>query len=139
MVTGAHILIVDDSGKIHAPLCELLWKRGYRVTMVVDGSGMRRCVDSDAPELVILDLVLMRDGGLGLCRGLRARFGIPVIMLTVPDDECARIAGLEAGATDCLSRPFNPAELLARIGAVLRRTRKRPDDVHPTHARKVPA
>ncbi len=129
MGTVAHIVIVGDSGTLGTPLCEVLCRRGYRARMVADSSGMWRCVDSDAPDVIVLDLTSMPDGGLGLCRDVAARSGIPVIMLTAADDECARITALESGAADCLSRQFNPDELLARVGAVLRRTRVRWEDV----------
>ena len=85
---------------------------------------MRAALESGRPDIVVLDLMLPGDDGLALCRDLRARSEIPIIMLTARGEETDRIVGLEMGADDYLAKPFNPRELLARIKSVLRRARE---------------
>ena len=94
---------------------------------------MRRALESSRPDLVVLDVMLPGEDGLSLCRELRARSRLPVIMLTARGDELDRIIGLEMGADDYLAKPFNPRELLARINSVLRRTRALPAEQGPAH------
>jgi len=119
----AHILVVDDDREIRDLLAQFLTKHGYRVTTAQDGKDMRRALADWRINLIVLDLMLPGEDGLSLCRSLRAQSQIPVVMLTVMGDETDRIVGLEMGADDYLAKPFNPRELLARIKAVLRRTR----------------
>jgi len=126
-----HILIVDDDAETRSLLREYLQKHGYRVSAAADGKGLRAALDSAPPDLVVLDLMLPGDDGLALCRDLRARSNLPVIMLTARGEETDRIVGLEMGADDYLAKPFNPRELLARIKSVLRRARSLPGNLEP--------
>ncbi len=137
MTTQDHILIVDDDAEIRSLLREYLQKNGYRVTAVGDGKGMWAALKQAQPDIIVLDLMLPGDDGLTLCRNLRARSGIPVIMLTARGEETDRIVGLEMGADDYLAKPFNPRELLARVKSVLRRARALPENLHPDDARTI--
>jgi two-component system OmpR family response regulator len=121
-----HILIVDDDLEIRTLLRDYLHKHGYRATAVADGRAMRDQLERGRVDLIILDIMLPGEDGLSLCRDLRARRDIPVIMLTALGDTTERIVGLEMGADDYLAKPFDPRELLARIKVVLRRTRSLP-------------
>ena len=123
-----HLLIVDDDAEIRSLLRDYLERNGYRVTTVADGRSMRAALERGRFDLVILDLMLPGEDGLTLCRDLRTRSNLPVIMLTARGDETDRIVGLEMGADDYLPKPFNPRELLARIKAVLRRVHTLPAD-----------
>ncbi len=126
MQTQGHILVVDDDAEIRSLVAEYLGSQGYRVSTARDGVQMRSAIKADSPDLVVLDLMLPGEDGLSLCRDLRARSSLPVIMLTARRDEIDRIIGIEMGADDYLGKPFNPRELLARIKSVLRRTRALP-------------
>jgi two-component system OmpR family response regulator len=121
--------VVDDDTEIRNLLHEYLQKQGYRVTAVADGKGLRSSVAVSHPDLVILDLMLPGEDGLTLCRELRAKSEIPIIMLTARGDETDRIVGLELGADDYVAKPFSPRELLARIKSVLRRARALPENL----------
>lgn len=134
MAAQDHILVVDDDAEIRELLRDYLQKQGYRVTTVADGGGARVAMDTARPDLVILDLMLPGEDGLSICRDLRARSDVPVIMLTARGDETDRIVGLEVGADDYLPKPFNPRELLARIKSVLRRARALPENLKPEAA-----
>ncbi len=121
-----HILIVEDE----APLVELLRynleRAGYRVSAAGDGEAAMRAIDEDRPDLVLLDWMLPLMSGIEVCRQLRRAPGtanIPIILLTARGEEHDRVRGLDAGADDYVSKPFSPAELIARIRAVLRRIR----------------
>ena len=129
MNTPDHILVVDDDTEIRSLLRDYLQQQGYRVTAVADGRGLRAAVDTSRPDLIILDLMLPGEDGLTLCRELRARSEVPVIMLTARGEETDRIVGLELGADDYVAKPFSPRELLARIKSVLRRARSLPDNL----------
>ncbi|MBN8533067.1 MAG: response regulator transcription factor [Rhizobiales bacterium] len=118
----ASILVVDDDSDIRTLLAAFLEANGFAVMKARDGDEMQRCLDQRRPDLCILDLMLPGRDGLDLCRQLRQRSAMPVIMLTARTEETDRIVGLELGADDYVTKPFNPRELLARIRAVLRRT-----------------
>ena len=135
MTTQDHVLVVDDDSEIRSLLREYLQKSGYRVTAVADGKGMWAALEEAQPDIVVLDLMLPGDDGLVLCRNLRARSGMPIIMLTARGEETDRIVGLEMGADDYLAKPFNPRELLARIKSILRRARALPENLQPDDAR----
>ena len=137
MTTSDHVLVVDDDAEIRGLLGEYLQKNGYRVTAVGDGEGMRAALEAGRVDIVVLDLMLPGDDGLTLCRNLRARSEVPVVMLTARGEETDRIVGLEMGADDYLAKPFSPRELLARIKSVLRRTRSLPENLQPEAARKI--
>src|SRR5262247_4102035 len=117
------LLVVDDDREIRDLLGKFLSKHGFRVLTAGDGKEMRKALADARVDLVVLDLMLPGEDGLALCRELRARSELPVIMLTAMGEEIDRIIGLEIGADDYLPKPFNPRELLARIRAVLRRRR----------------
>jgi two-component system, OmpR family, response regulator len=119
----AHILVVDDDAQIRLLAAKLLREHGHRVSTARDGREMWSVLDDADIDLVILDIMLPGGNGFELCREIRARSALPVIMLTALGADTDRIVGLEIGADDYLVKPFNPRELLARINAVLRRTR----------------
>ncbi len=137
MPISDHILVVDDDAEIRSLLREYLQKNGYRVTAVAEGKGMWAALDAGRVDIVVLDLMLPGDDGLTLCRNLRARSEVPVIMLTARGEETDRIVGLEMGADDYLAKPFNPRELLARVKSILRRSRALPDNLRPETARAI--
>lgn len=118
-----HILVVDDDLEIRVLLKDYLEKNGFRVTAVGDGKTMWRTLEQSRVNLVILDIMMPGDDGLILCRNLRARSQIPIIMLTARGEATDRIVGLEIGADDYLPKPFNPRELLARIRVAFRRAK----------------
>lgn len=122
MGSNEHLLIVDDDQEIRELLQEYLHNSGFRVSTAEDGAGMWQVLDTSHIDLVVLDIMLPGDDGLSLCRQLRATSSIPVIMLTALGDDTDRIIGLELGADDYVTKPFNPRELLARIKGVLRRS-----------------
>ncbi len=121
-----HLLIVDDDPALRELLGAYLGQHGYRVSALPDGNALREALERDPPDLLILDLMLPGRDGLELCREVRARSSLPVIMLTARGDDTDRIVGLEMGADDYLPKPFNPRELLARVRALLRRARATP-------------
>jgi len=135
MAKQDHILVVDDDAETRSLLREYLQKNGYRVSAAGDGPAMRAAMNVAQPDLVVLDVMLPGEDGLSLCRDLRARGNVPVIMLTARGEETDRIVGLELGADDYVPKPFNPRELLARVKSVLRRTRSLPDNLQPDTAR----
>ncbi|MGZ8915383.1 MAG: response regulator [Methylobacter sp.] len=130
-----NILVVDDDTELRHLLGDYLRKNGYQVTLAADGKDMRKSLDNGKIDLIVLDLMLPGDDGLVLCRNLRVSSNIPVIILTARGDETDRIIGLEMGADDYLSKPFNPRELLARIKSVLRRAQALPDNVSAKEGR----
>jgi two-component system OmpR family response regulator len=134
METSEHILIVDDDAEIRSLLGRYLQKNGLRTTAVGDGRAMWQALAQGAFDLIVLDLMLPGDDGLTLCRDLRAKSDIPVIMLTARGDETDRIVGLEMGADDYLPKPFSARELLARIKVILRRARSLPHNLRPETA-----
>jgi two-component system OmpR family response regulator len=115
------ILVVDDDAELRQLLHEYLGERGYCVVLASDGKQMWEQVETNAIDLVILDLMLPGEDGLTLCRNLRSRSAIPILMLTASGDEMDRIIGLEMGADDYIHKPFIPRELLARVKNILRR------------------
>jgi two-component system OmpR family response regulator len=124
--TQPHILVVDDARDIREPLVRYLKESGYRASAADGAAAARRAMRTSGIDLVILDIMMPGEDGLSLCRSIRETSGIPVIMLTARGEELDRIVGLEVGADDSVSKPFNPRELLARVGAVLRRTNTLP-------------
>jgi DNA-binding response OmpR family regulator len=116
------ILVVDDEPTLREVVVRYLEREGYRALEAGDGDEAEALVSSDAPSLVILDLMLPGTDGLEVCRRIRARSALPVIMLTARGEEADRIVGLELGADDYVTKPFSPRELVARVRTVLRRT-----------------
>jgi two-component system phosphate regulon response regulator PhoB len=124
--TRSHILIVEDESALVEILRYNLEKEGFKVSTATDGEEALVAVDEQKPDLVILDWMLPHLSGLEICRQLRRRpdtRDLPVIMLTARGEESDRVRGLQVGADDYVAKPFSPGELLARVRAVLRRTR----------------
>ena len=122
-----NILVVDDDDKLRDLVIEYLTREGFSVTGARDGNEMDACLESNRVDLIVLDLMLPGEGGLSIARRLRTKIETPILILSARGDEIDRIIGLEVGADDYLSKPFNPRELLARIRAILRRTENHSD------------
>ena len=129
-----HILVVDDHRDIRDLLARYLAKNGLRVSAADGAAAARRTLKTAAVDLVVLDVMMPGEDGLSLCRHLRETTELPVILLTAMAEETDRVVGLEIGADDYLTKPFNPRELLARIKAVLRRTNALPPSREPRRA-----
>lgn len=126
MDSAPHVLVVDDDREIRNLISRFLRKNGFRVDVAADGQEMQKAIADHKIDLVILDRMLPNEDGISLCRSLRRRSRVPIIMLTLLGSELDRIAGLETGADDYVVKPFSPNELLARINAVLRRANELP-------------
>jgi two-component system, OmpR family, phosphate regulon response regulator OmpR len=118
---GNKVLIVDDDLKLQKLLKEYLGGNGFSVWTLPDGSRVLETIRTEAPDIVILDIMLPGKDGLEVLKVIRRDHALPVIMLTAKGEDTDRIVGLELGADDYLPKPFNPRELLARMKAVLRR------------------
>ncbi|NDV28659.1 response regulator [Desulfovibrio sp. JC010] len=118
------VLIVDDDAKLRELLTQYLEGYGYEVDTLPSGEGLVEKVKETSPGIVILDIMMPGKDGLEVLRELRPHSNVPVIMLTAKGEDTDRIVGLELGADDYISKPFNPRELLARIKAVLRRAQE---------------
>lgn len=117
-------LVVDDDHEIRDSLAQYLVRFGMTVTTVADGAAMRRLVGAQSFDIAVLDLMLPDEDGLSLCRWVQQEHHLPVLLLTAQGDPASRVVGLELGADDYLTKPFEPRELVARIHAVLRRIGK---------------
>ncbi|WP_231442892.1 response regulator transcription factor [Brevibacterium zhoupengii] len=115
------ILLVEDEDSFSDPLSYLLGKEGYEVTVADDGLKALAEFDRNGADLVLLDLMLPGVSGTEVCRELRAKSSVPIIMLTAKDSEIDKVVGLELGADDYVTKPYSSRELLARVRAVLRR------------------
>ena len=116
------VIVVDDDARIRDLLRRYLTQEGFEVVLAEDGKTLTRLLTRENIDLIVLDLMLPGEDGLSICRRLRAAKDMtPIIMLTAKVEDVDRIVGLEVGADDYLTKPFNPRELLARIHAVLRR------------------
>lgn len=124
-LSDTKILIVEDDEEIARLVRDLLSREGFRTETAGDSDAMQAVMARFIPDLIILDLMLPGDDGLSICRDLRKRSDLPVLMLTAKSEDIDRVVGLEMGADDYLTKPFNPRELLARVRAILRRTRGR--------------
>jgi two-component system OmpR family response regulator len=122
MAAMPHLLIVDDDPDILSLLTDFFKKHSHEVTVAADGRAMFATLEKHAIDLVILDVMLPREDGFRLCQRLRATSHVPIIMLTAVSDYTDRTVGLELGADDYVTKPFDQRELLARVKAVLRRT-----------------
>ncbi|MBP7997741.1 MAG: response regulator transcription factor [Chloroflexi bacterium] len=120
-MSGEIILVVDDEAPIRELARMYLEQDGYRVIMAVNGQQALDQVRQQTPDLVVLDLMLPGIDGWEVCRRLRAQGHLPILMLTARDDDIDKIVGLEMGADDYLTKPFNPREMVARVRAILRR------------------
>ncbi len=119
---GARILVVDDDTSIRTLLRRLLTTEGYAVDEAADGSTALQKVAALSPDLLLLDIMMPGQDGLDVLAGLRRTSDVPVILLTAKGDEAHRVLGFRFGADDYVVKPFSTAELVGRIGAVLRRT-----------------
>jgi DNA-binding response OmpR family regulator len=120
------ILVVDDDVNVRDVVRRYLEHAGYQVELAGDGEEALRLAEKSEPDLVVLDLMLPGIGGLEVCRWLRQRWPVPVVMLTARGEEDDRIAGLLIGADDYIAKPFSPRELVLRVTSVLRRTHAEP-------------
>lgn len=116
------VLLVDDEANIIELARMYLEQDGYRVVDAADGELALAQIEAEQPDLIVLDLMLPRIDGWEICKRVRARSDVPILMLTARDDDIDKIVGLELGADDYMTKPFNPRELVARIKAILRRT-----------------
>jgi DNA-binding response OmpR family regulator len=116
------VLVVDDEPIVRGVVVRYLEQEGYQTLQAGDGESARSLLERETPSLVVLDLMLPGTDGLALCRWIRSRSELPVIMVTALGEESDRLAGLDVGADDYLTKPFSPRELVARVKAVLRRT-----------------
>jgi DNA-binding response OmpR family regulator len=120
------VLVVDDEPIVREVVVRYLEREGYRTLEAGDGDRARELLERESLDLVVLDVMLPGTDGLALCRWLRSRSDVPVIMLTARGEEADRIVGLELGADDYVTKPFSPRELAARVRTVLRRSAREP-------------
>jgi len=121
------VLVVDDEPIVREVVVRYLEREGYTTLEADDGDRARAILERNAPDLVVLDVMLPGTDGLALCRWIRSRSELPVILLTARGEEADRIVGLELGADDYVTKPFSPRELAARVRTVLRRSIPAPD------------
>ena len=133
-MAGERVLVVDDEPNIVELARMYLEKEGYRVESASNGATALEQIQTREPALIVLDLMLPELDGFEVCRRTRARSDVPIIMLTARDEDVDKIVGLELGADDYLTKPFNPRELVARVKAILRRSERsvRPNE-QPLH------
>ncbi len=133
-MAGERVLVVDDEPNIVELARMYLEKEGYRVESASDGATALEQIQTHEPALIVLDLMLPEVDGFEVCRQTRAKSDVPIIMLTARDEDVDKIVGLELGADDYLTKPFNPRELVARVKAILRRSERssRPSE-QPLH------
>ncbi len=115
------VLVVEDESSIASFVAAYLKNAGYNVRTTASGNDALRLVDSEKPSLVVLDLMLPDIDGVEVCKRIRQQGDLPVLMLTARDEDVDKIIGLEVGADDYMTKPFNPRELVARVRAILRR------------------
>ena len=118
----AHILIVDDDDQIGRPLAEYLRQHGFRTSVATDEKSMDGVLATGRVDLMVLDIMLPGTDGLSICRRLQETSRVPTIFLTARTEQADLIVGLEMGADDYVTKPFNPRELVARVKSVLRRS-----------------
>ncbi|MBW4574110.1 MAG: response regulator [Aphanothece sp. CMT-3BRIN-NPC111] len=116
-----HVLLVDDEDALRDSLTYSLVKEGYQVTTAADGHTALKMFHKQVPDIIILDWMLPEIDGMEICWRIRAFSEVPILMLTAKDQDIDKVWGLEAGADDYITKPFNTRELLARIKSVLRR------------------
>src|SRR5206468_13079297 len=130
---AARILVVEDEVPLADTIKYNLEREGYAVTLASDGLQALERFRAEGPKLVILDLMLPEMSGLDVCRAIRAESDVPIIMVTAKDSEADKVAGLELGADDYVTKPFSIRELVSRVRAHLRRARMLPNgDAHET-------
>jgi DNA-binding response OmpR family regulator len=116
------VLLIDDDARLFDLLSSYLGQNGCDITHAADGPRALKMLEAGAYDAVLLDVMMPGMDGLEVCKRIRARSSVPILMLTAKGDETDRVVGLELGADDYIPKPFNPRELLARLRAVLRRT-----------------
>jgi two-component system OmpR family response regulator len=131
------LLVIDDDREIRDLVSRLLTRHGYEVVTGRDGKEMDAALERSRFDLLVLDVMLPGRSGLELCRDLRARSAIPILMLTAMGDETDRVVGLEIGADDYIAKPFGPRELLARVRAMLRRSKLSAAVAQPRNAKQL--
>ena len=128
---GNKILVVDDDPNVVELVRLYLERDGHEVLIANDGVSGLELAREELPDLIVLDLMMPRMDGMEVCRTLRQESSVPVVMLTAMVEEDDRLAGLDLGADDYITKPFSPRELAARVRAVLRRTARDRDDAGP--------
>ncbi len=128
---SGRILVVEDEESISQPFAEALRRANFEAVVTATAAGALELADSEQPDLVMLDLILPDGDGRDVCRELRRRSDVPIMMLTARGTEMDKIVGLELGADDYVVKPFSAAEVISRIRAVLRRSRPRETDAQP--------
>jgi DNA-binding response OmpR family regulator len=137
-IDPARLIVVDDEPDIRAMVADYLGKDGYAVCRCASGVELDAVLQSGPADLVVLDVSMPGEDGISIARRIRATGPTPIIMLTALDDVIDRVVGLEVGADDYLTKPFDLRELRARIRAVLRRTAAAPDAAAPADENLVP-
>ncbi len=137
MAESVRILLVDDDRELRDLVSRLLERHGYEVLTAKDGREMEAILERAPVDLLILDLMLPGKNGLAICREIRERSHVPILMLTAMGDEADRVVGLEMGADDYLAKPFSPRELLARVRALLRRVNFLKTPVDPKSSGRI--
>jgi DNA-binding response OmpR family regulator len=122
-MTAGTIILVEDDADIRRLVADLLQRENFAIELAPDATAMDAALARVRPDLIILDLMLPGEDGLSICRRLRSRDDVPILMLSAKSEEIDRVVGLEMGADDYLVKPFGPRELLARVRAMLRRAR----------------
>jgi DNA-binding response OmpR family regulator len=128
---SGRILVVEDEESISQPFAEALRRANFEAVVTATAAGALELAESERPDLVMLDLILPDGDGRDVCRELRRRSDVPIMMLTARGTELDKIVGLELGADDYVVKPFSAAEVISRIRAVLRRSRPRETDAQP--------
>ncbi len=128
---SGRILVVEDEESISQPFAEALRRANFEAVVTGTAAGALELTESERPDLVMLDLILPDGDGRDVCRELRRRSDVPIMMLTARGTEMDKIVGLELGADDYVVKPFSAAEVISRIRAVLRRSRPRESDEQP--------
>jgi len=126
MLNDIHILVIDDDNRLRDLLQKFLTEKGFRVTTAADAEAARQRLASLTFDLLVVDVMMPGESGLEFTRSLRATSRVPILMLTAMSETEARIEGLQAGADDYLSKPFEPLELVLRIQSILRRAQTEP-------------
>ncbi|HLN24914.1 MAG TPA: response regulator [Patescibacteria group bacterium] len=135
MTDQPHILVVDDDTRLRTLLRKYLTDNGYLVTTAADAKEARQQLGAIAFDLIVLDVMMPGESGLELTQALRADNPVPILLLTAMSETADRIKGLESGADDYLPKPFEPRELLLRIGGILRRTAREAPPAEPRDCR----
>lgn len=135
--TSPHILVVDDAREIREPLVKYLQKNGCRAMGTESAAAARKYLRAHAFDLIVLDIMMPGEGGLAFCRWLRETSAVPVLFATAKGETIDRIVGIELGADDYVVKPYEPRELLARIGAILRRANALPPSRENAPAQRV--